>query len=94
MQKDIIKLKEEVEEDIPRCPYCNSGDVVKYGFQRNRVQMYRCNTCRKIFNQRYGTLFYKRGLDDEEILKMAYLFLTGYPISNMPPLFDTTESTI
>ena len=55
MQKDIIKLK-EVEEDIPRCPYCNSGDVVKYGFQRNRVQRYRCNTCRKIFNQRYGTL--------------------------------------
>jgi len=25
---------------------------------------------------------------------MAYLFLTGYPTSNMPPLFDTTESTI
>jgi len=55
MQKSIIKLKEEVEEDIPRCPYCNSGYVVKYGFQRNRVQRYRYNTCRKIFNQRYGT---------------------------------------
>ena len=36
MQKDIIKLKEEVEEDIPRCPYCNSGDVVKYGFQKKQ----------------------------------------------------------
>ena len=93
MQKGVIKLK-EVEEDIPRCPYCSSGDVVKYGFQRNGVQRYRCNTCRKIFNQRYGTLFYKRRLSDEEILRMIYLFLTGYPISNMPPLFDTTESTI
>ena len=34
MQKDVIKLK-EVEEDIPRCPYCGSSDVVKYGFQRD-----------------------------------------------------------
>jgi len=54
----------------------------------------RCNTCRKIFNQRYETLFYRRRLGDEEILKMTYLFLTGYPISNIPPLFDTTEITI
>ncbi|HDM67184.1 MAG TPA: IS1 family transposase, partial [Thermoplasmatales archaeon] len=41
------------------CPYCSSSDVVKYGFQRDGIQRYRCNTCRKIFNQRYGTLFYK-----------------------------------
>jgi len=33
MQKDIIKLK-ELEEDIPKCPYCSSSDMVKYGFQR------------------------------------------------------------
>ena len=25
---------------------------------------------------------------------MVYLFLTGYLISNMPPLFDATECTI
>ena len=33
MQKGIIKLR-EVEEDIPRCPYCNSGDVVKVWFSK------------------------------------------------------------
>ena len=86
-------LKKE-EHEIPACPYCNSGDVVKYGFQKNRVQRYRCSACGKIFNQRYGTLFYKRHLNDEEILRMVYLFLTGYPMSNMPPLFEVTEKTV
>jgi len=86
-------LKKE-EHEIPTCPYCNSGDVVKYGFQKNRVQRYRCSACGKIFNQRYGTLFYKRHLNDEEILRMVYLFLTGYPMSNMPPLFEVTEKTV
>ena len=86
-------LKKE-EHEIPACPYCNSGDEVKYGFQKNRVQRYRCSACGKIFNQRYGTLFYKRHLNDEEILRMVYLFLTGYPMSNMPPLFEVTEKTV
>lgn len=85
MQKGVVIIR-EAEEDIPRCPYCNSGEVVKYGFQRNGVQRYRCNTCRKIFNCRYGTLFYKRRLSDEEILGMVYLFLTGYPIGKMLPI--------
>ncbi len=77
MQKGI-KLNNE--EDLHRCPYCDSGDVVKYGFQRNGVQRYRCNTCRKIFNQRYGTLFYKRRLKViKSVLKMTYLFSTGLP---------------
>ncbi len=92
MQKGKIILKEEME--IPVCPHCNSSDVVKYGFQRNQTQRYRCNACSKFFNQRYGTLFYKRHLSDNEILRMVYLFLTGYPISNMPPVFDITENTI
>jgi len=93
MQRKIFMLKKE-EHEIPTCPYCNSGDVVKYGFQKNRVQRYRCSACGKIFNQRYGTLFYKRHLNDEEILRMVYLFLTGYPMSNMPPLFEVTEKTV
>lgn len=93
MQRKIFMLKKE-EHEIPACPYCNSGDVVKYGFQKNRVQRYRCSACGKIFNQRYGTLFYKRHLNDEEILRMVYLFLTGYPMSNMPPLFEVTEKTV
>jgi len=94
MQKNGIILKEEYEGEIPCCPHCNSRDVVKYGFQKNKTPRYRCNTCETFFNRRYGTLFYKRRLSDSEILRLVYLFLTGYPISNMPPVFDLTENTI
>ena len=94
MQKNGIILKDKSSKEIPRCPFCNSGDVIKYGFQRNKVQRYLYNICDKIFNERYGTLFYKRHLSDDQILQVVYLFLTGYPISHMPPMFDITEYTI
>lgn len=94
MQKNGILFKRKDDDEIPCCPHCNSRDVVKYGFQVNKIQRYRCNTCNKFFNSRYGTLFYNKRLSDNEILRVVYLFLTGYPISNMPPMFDVTENTI
>jgi IS1 family transposase/transposase-like protein len=94
MQRDGILFRNEAKMQIPNCPYCHSGDVIKYGTQKNKTQRFQCNTCRKIFNHRYGTLLYKKRLCDDEILRVVYLFLTGYPISNMPPMFDITENTI
>ena len=95
MQKNGIIFKDKNgEEVIPCCPFCNSGDVIKYGSQKNKVQRYRCNTCHKIFNERYGTLFYKKHLSDDQILQMVYLFLTGYSIGKMPPMFEVTDYTI
>jgi IS1 family transposase/transposase-like protein len=95
MQKTCVILKDtRGEEIIPCCPFCNSRDVIKYGKQNNKVQRYKCNTCYKIFNERYGTMFYGKHLSDNEILRVVYLFLTGYPLSHMPPLFDVTEKTL
>ncbi|MEM4259126.1 MAG: hypothetical protein QXL17_08295 [Candidatus Thermoplasmatota archaeon] len=74
--------------------YCHSSDVIKYGKQKNKAQRFQCTICQKIFNHRYGTLLYKKRLSDDDILRVVYLFLTGYPISNMPPLFAITENTI
>ncbi|MFN3659957.1 MAG: hypothetical protein ACK4TN_01820, partial [Brevinematales bacterium] len=96
MQRDGIEIMKPRKEEIPHCPYCGAGprDVIKYGRQKNKVQRYLCTKCQKIFNERYGTLFYRRRLSDEDILRIVYLFLTGYPISNMPPMFDVSERTI
>ena len=94
MQKNGIIFKDKNRNEIPCCPFCHSGDVIKYGSQKNKVQRYRCNTCHKIFNERYGTLFYKRHLSDDQILQIVYLFLTGYPIGKMPPMFEATDYTI
>lgn len=94
MQKNGIIFKDRNSERIPCCPFCTSRDVIKYGKQKNKVQRYQCNTCSKIFNERYGTLFYKRRLSDDQILQVIYLFLTGYPIGKMPPMFEATDYTI
>jgi len=48
----------------------------------------------RYFNERYGTLFYKKHLSDDEILQIVYLFLTGYSIGKMPPMFEVTDYTI
>lgn len=95
MQKGSVILGNKSRgDDIPCCPHCSSKDVIKFGFQKNQTQRYQCNTCDTTFNKRYGTLFYKRHLSDSEILRVVYLFLTGYPLSNMPPVFDVTENTL
>ena len=94
MQKYGIIFKNENRDEIPYCHFCNSRDVIKFGKQRNKVQRYQCNTCHKTFNERYGTLFYKKHLSDDQILQMVYLFLTGYSIGKMPPMFEITDYTI
>jgi small neutral amino acid transporter SnatA (MarC family) len=41
-----------------------------------------------------GTIFYRKKMSRETILTIVYLFLTGYPISNMPQLVHVTERSI
>jgi len=94
MQKRIVILDKENGEEKIHCPYCRSKDVIKYGHQRNGRQRYQCNSCGKVFNERYGTIFYRKRLDEKDILKIVYLFLTGYAISKMVPIFEVTEKTI
>ena len=95
MQKESVILEDKNGEDeIPCCPHCGSKDVIRFVFQENKTQRYQCNICNTTFNKRYGTLFYRRHLSDSEILRVVYLFLTGYPLSNMSPVFDVTENTL
>ncbi|WP_048055545.1 IS1/IS1595 family N-terminal zinc-binding domain-containing protein [Methanotorris igneus] len=44
------------------CPYCNSRDVILKGKERNKpyIQRYRCNSCRRHFNDLTGTIFAKK----------------------------------
>lgn len=61
--KFFLELKRKVEYDSleveeitekPKCIYCNSSDVVKFGKRkcRERIkQLFRCNDCRKYFIQ-------------------------------------------
>ncbi len=47
------------------CFFVTQSILSKFGKKRNKVQKYQCNTCHKIFNERYGTLFYKKHFSDD-----------------------------
>ena len=36
----------------------NAGNVVRYGKDKQGRQRYQCKLCKKVFNERFGTLFY------------------------------------
>ncbi len=44
------------------CPYCSLKDVVLKGKERNRpyIQRYRCNSCKRHFNDLTKTIFSKK----------------------------------
>ena len=41
-----------------------------------------------------GTIFYYKKMPKDIIITIVYLFLTRYPVSNMPPLVQVTEKSI
>lgn len=97
MNKKTIRIqKRNGEIRIFKCPHCDSDKINKHGLQYNgsNPQRYICKECGKTFNELIDTIHYRRRLDPKEIERMVYLYLTGYPISNMTPLFDCSESTI
>ena len=54
----------------------------------------KCKDCGKTFNDKIGTIFYHKKIPKDTIIMIVYLFLTGYPMSNMPPLVQVTEKSI
>jgi len=82
------------ENPIKLCVHCSSEHIIRYGHQKNRRQRYYCNRCSKTFNKRHGTMFFHKKTSESKILKIVYLFLTGYPMEPMVPFFHLTEKTI
>jgi len=97
MNKKTINLyRASAKKDIEVRPYCKSTQIIKHGHQHNsnHPRRFRCKDCGKIFNEKIDTVYYHKKVSEDVINTMAYFFLTGYPISNMPPLFNLTEKTI
>jgi IS1 family transposase/transposase-like protein len=95
MNKKTIRIAGDTWE-LRRCPYCGSEDIIGHGVQHNGSYPKRekCKACGRTFNIKKGTIFYRKKMSRETILTIVYLFLTGYPISNMPPLVHVTERSI
>lgn len=95
-QKSIRIQTRKGEILIFSCPRCESNEIVKNGKQQNGThpQRYICKDCNKSFNELVDTIHYRRRIGSEKIQQIVYLYFTGYPISNMPPLIGCSENTI
>lgn len=96
MNKQTIKIHGDQNGWIQRCPACGSSNIIGHGRQHNsdHPRRMKCKECGKTFNDKRGTIFYRKKMSRDTIITIVYLFLTGYPISKMPPLVQVTERSI
>ena len=96
MNKKTIRIHGEQIEKEWACPLCGSSDIIGHGRQHNsdHPRRFKCGDCGKTFNEKIGTIFYHKKMPRDTIITIVYLFLTGYPASNMPPLVQVTEKSI
>ena len=60
--KFVNKIKDKYE-----CPYCHSQHIIKNGFDKNKVQTYKCKNCKKKFNASNQTLVAHIKLNYEQL---------------------------
>ena len=83
---DDAKCYEMVREmrwtDGVRCPHCGSGEISKRGWDERQVhrQRYRCNTCKRHFDDLTGTIF--EGHHQPLQVWVLCLYFMGLNLSN------------
>lgn len=71
-----------VRDKNPPCPTCGSGSW-KVGFSRTGLRCYKCKSCGKKFNERYGTPFHRmRARFSEKHILSALLLYVKCPLSS------------
>ena len=81
-------------EDCPDYGKVAVGNIIRYGKSNTGRQRFQCKTCRKTFNERTGTLFYKRKTDEQDILECLALLAEGTRISSLSRAKRIKEDTI
>lgn len=62
----------------PKCPDCGkrgSGNIVKYGHDKNGRQRFKCTTCSSVYVETKNTIFYNRRLPEEKIILICRLLV-------------------
>jgi len=84
------------------CPYedcldfgkTDHNNLIKFGKTRQGKQRFRCKTCRKTFNENYGTLLHGKRTDEKDILETLALLADGVRISSLHRAKGFKEDTI
>jgi transposase-like protein len=54
-----------------------AGNIVKYGKSPQGRQRYQCRMCKKVFNERVGTLFYGKRTAEKDIVESLAMLAEG-----------------
>ncbi len=81
-------------EECPDHGKVDAGHIIRYGKSEQGSQRFQCKTCRKTFNDRVGTLFYRRQTPKKDILEALALLAEGVRISSISRAKGFKEDTI
>jgi len=72
----------------------DGNPIIRYGKTKGGRQRFQCQTCKKTFNERKGTVFYQRKTAEKEILECLALLAEGSRISSISRVKGIKEDTI
>ncbi|WP_457653223.1 transposase [Rhodocaloribacter sp.] len=81
-------------EDCPDFGKTGLGNLIRFGKTRQGKQRFRCKTCRKTFNENYGTLLHGKRTEEKDILETLALLAEGVRISSLHRTKGFKEDTI
>jgi len=81
-------------EECPDHGKVEAGNIIRYGKTEQGCQRFQCKTCRKTFNGRAGTLFYRRQTPKQDILEVLAMLAEGMRISSISRVKGFKEDTI
>jgi transposase-like protein len=81
-------------EECPEYGKTGQGNLIRYGRSGEGRQRFQCKTCRRTFNERQGTLFYRRHTEEKDILECLALLAEGVRISSISRAKGIKEDTL
>jgi transposase-like protein len=70
------------------------GNIIKYGTSGNGKQRYRCKTCKKVFTETKGTIFYRTRHTQEEIVECMQLLADRNSLAAIHRIKGIKEETV
>jgi transposase-like protein len=83
-------LNEECEE----YEKINGGNMIRYGKTSKGAQRYQCTTCKKVFNENKGTMFYRTRRTKDEIIECMQLLGDRNSLAAIRRIKGIKESTV
>ena len=81
----------------PNCHDCgnrDTGNIVKYGHDKNGKQRFKCMTCGNVFVETKNTIFYNRKLPEDQIILICKLLVEKNGVRSIERITGIHRDTI